>query len=154
MGSWIRKDTAIRDKNKKFYFGGYLTACSILAISAICILAFTKWSLEVLFAYNNPLVVIAAVALFIFFTKISIKSIWINKLAPTVVAALFIQQIQFWYFSPYFYSRPVYYIPLYIIAIFLIAFIVEYPRKKWTESLLSYLSRKKSGTFIQRSIFS
>lgn len=154
VGSWIRKDPAISGKGKSFYVCLYLAACLIMSMIAVGMLRFTTWSLDVLYTYNNPLTVIAAVALFIFFTKLSFKSSLINRIASTVVAALFVQLIVMRVFASYINTHPAWYIPVYILVIFVIAFIIEYPRKQLTESLLVALSRKKCGAFISRPIIS
>lgn len=154
IGSWIRKDSSVCSKNKSIYICLYLMACTVLFVIAICLLAFTNRSLNDLFSFNNPLTVIAATSLFVFFTKVSFTSRRINLLASTVVAALFVQHIMFLTFSPYIHSHPTYFTPLYIIAIFLIAFVIEYPRKQLTEIILRYLSSKKYGAFISRPIIS
>lgn len=154
VGSWIRKDPAICCKSKSFYICFYLTACLIMSVIAVCLLRFTTQSLDVLYTYNNPLTVIAAVALFIFFTKLSFKSNLVNLIASTVVAVLFIQQIAFRVLSSYINAHPAYYIPVYILTFFLIAFVIEYPRKQLTESLLHSLSKKKCGAFLSHPIIS
>ena len=154
LGSWIRKDLTVRSKSKEFYLGLYLISSIILSLLALLILSFTDQSLRQLYYYNNPLVVAASVALFLFFTKISLRSPFINLIASTVVAVLFVQLILMRSFSPYIHAHSAYLTPLYILLIFLVAFVIEYPRKKFMEHLFSSWSQRKSGAFMNRPIIS
>lgn len=61
--------------------------CSVLSV---------KWRVPhwIPFYYNNPLVILASVGLFVLFTKIEIQSLAINTIASSVLAAYLIQDVQ------------------------------------------------------------
>lgn len=143
VGSWIRKDEAIRSMGRGFYLLLFLLASLLVAALAAGILHFTDWSLRTLFYYNNPLVVIASAALFIVFTKLDFQSRGVNVFASTVVAALFTQHILFLTASPFIHAHPVWYVLLYIPVIFAAAFLIEYPRNYLTDRVLDKFD--KSG---------
>ena len=144
LGSWIRKDPAVRNKSRRFYLMLYAIICLLVSACAVGILRFTTWSLRTVFYYNNPLIVIASAALFIVFTKSDFKSLCLNVFASTVVAALFMQHIFFLTASPYIHTHSVWLVPLYIISIFLVAFLIEYPRRSVTDRILDTFTKKFS----------
>ena len=142
LGSWIRKDTAVRSRNTGFYLALFVLASLIVSALAAGILHFTDWSLRSLFYYNNPLIVIASAALFIVFTKLDFKSHGVNLLASTVVATLFTQHIFFLTASPFIHTHSAWLVLLYIPVLFAAAFILEYPRSYLTDRLIGRFNKE------------
>ena len=150
LGSWIRKDTAVRSRNTGFYLALYVLTSLVVSALAAGILHFTDWSLRSLFYYNNPLIVIASAALFIVFTKLDFKSLGTNLVASTVVATLFTQHILFLTASPFIHLHSAWLVLLYIPVLFAAAFLIEYPRSYITEWLISLFD--KDGKLSQKVI--
>ena len=142
LGSWIRKDTAVRSLKTWRYLALFVLASLLVSALAIGILHFTDWSLRSLFYYNNPLIVIASAALFIVFTKLDFKSHGVNLLASTVVATLFTQHIFFLTASPFIHTHSAWLVLLYIPALFAAAFILEYPRSYLTDRLIGRFNKE------------
>lgn len=152
LGSWLRQDPVVTSRKRRFYFLVYILGSLLLSALAVGILHFTTWSLRTLYYYNNPLIVITSVSLFIVFAKSSFKSVSINVFASTVVAALFIQHILFLTASPFIHAHSVWFVPLYVILIFLVAFLIELPRLSLTNRILGSFPKNLSATVVDQSL--
>lgn len=154
LGDWIAKESVLGRIRRWSYFALFLGSCFLNSVIAVLILSFSDQSIRQVFAYNNPLVVLASVSIVLFFSKLNFKSKIINTIASTVVAALFVQHI-------FFLSHPsikTIFSPAFVFGIvtpilFVIAFLIEYPRKRITTKLISSITRfvsnrlKKNETF-------
>ena len=148
VGAWIQWRKAYLDQFPKYrYLLAYIICSLMIAGLALCILIFTTSSINIIFYYHNPLIVLSSVAVFLFISKYSFTSRFVNSFASTVVAALFLQEV---IFEPglYQYMKSIYGIYgdgliLYgiivglSIALLLLAFVIEYPRKHLTTALIN-----------------
>ena len=74
----------------KFYISIYLTFCFLLGLTQSTLSILLGFDFTSFFSYNTFFIFIASVSLFIAFTKISIQSNWINKLAQPCLAVYLI----------------------------------------------------------------
>lgn len=112
--------------------------------------AFGK-EITTLLHYNYLLVILQSVSLFCFFKQLKIKSPTVNKIASTVVAALFVQQaievplyayIHDDYITNGFSCKLFLILAAVFFAVFITAFVIESLRKKYTRPLVDFLSDK------------
>lgn len=91
IGAFLRR-FPLKRLDRKYSMILYLSGA--LLWSLISILS-VKWRVPhwVPFYYNNPLVILAAVGLFVFMTQIEIRSVAVNTIASSVLAAYLIQDI-------------------------------------------------------------
>lgn len=91
IGAFLRR-FPLKRLDRKYAMILYLSGA--LLWSLISILS-VKWRVPhwVPFYYNNPLVIVAAVGLFVFMTQIEIRSVAVNTIASSVLAAYLIQDI-------------------------------------------------------------
>ena len=91
LGAFQRR-FPLKRLDRKYSMILYLSGA--LLWSLISILS-VKWRVPhwVPFYYNNPLVILAAVGLFVFMTQIEIRSVAVNTIASSVLAAYLIQDI-------------------------------------------------------------
>ncbi|MBQ6073413.1 MAG: acyltransferase family protein [Bacteroidales bacterium] len=153
LGNWISKDF-----RSKLFSGGkslavYLLFCLLNALVAVLILFKSEYSLRHVFAYNNPLIILASVGLLVFFTRLHFSNKFINVFASTVVAALFIQQV-------YFKLQPVIHVTNTLLTsvllitplLFILAFAIEFPRKQVATFIISrVLSMFQNQSFLKSS---
>ena len=92
IGAYLHKfpfKSLDRKNSMLLYLSGALlwSLCSVLSV---------KWKIPhwISFYYNNPLVIIASIGLFVYMSKLEIKSRAINVVAASVLAAYLIQDIQ------------------------------------------------------------
>ena len=144
LGSWLRKDDWIRHITKGLSISAYALLCLLNALIAILLLSRTDQSLRQVFAYNNPLIILASVGLFLFFTRFDFSSKAVNVVASTVVATLFVQHI-------YYMLQPALKLTItpataFLLVtplLFLIAFVIEWPRKKFANALIDFVLNLK-----------
>ena len=144
LGSWLRKDDWIQRLSKGRSISAYAFFCLLNALIAILLLSRTGQSLRQIFAYNNPLIILAAICLFLFFTRFDFSSKAVNVFASTVVATLFVQHI-------YYMLQPALHLTItpataFLLVtplLFLIAFVIEWPRKKVANTLISFVLNLK-----------
>jgi len=91
IGAFLRR-FPLKRLDRKYSMILYLSGA--LLWSLISILS-VKWRVPhwVPFYYNNPLVILAAVGLFVFIAQIEIRSVAVNTIASSVLAAYLIQDI-------------------------------------------------------------
>lgn len=91
IGAFLRR-FPLKRLDRKYSMILYISGA--LLWSLISILS-VKWRVPhwVPFYYNNPLVILAAVGLFVFMTQIEIRSVAVNTIASSVLAAYLIQDI-------------------------------------------------------------
>lgn len=144
LGNYVKKEECIKNCKKWTYLSAFIVLSCILGIIGIFMLYYCDTTLVWLHRYNNPIIVLSSLALFLYFRRIKVQSKFINSVAKTVVAALFIQQIVDLWIYPY--TREVYKqygsslrllftILLLSISIFVLAYFVEHIRKR-VETLL------------------
>lgn len=80
FGDCIRRYSSVLSKIKRYYWLAAYFICSIINTFATLF-----WGYKQTFAYNNPLVLLASIFLFIFFTNIKIYHSVINVVATTVL---------------------------------------------------------------------
>ena len=151
LGGYIRRDDFAGKVGRIKALGLYFAIClTAIIVSAVVFNVFHK-EYGIFFQHNSPFVVLAAVALFLFFKNISLNSGIVNSIASTVVAAIFIQDVIFykplyWYVNDCYISRGMgwslwTYILALTAAVFLVSFIIEKPRKFIADRISSSLSK-------------
>lgn len=140
LGGYIRREELFSKVTGKQALLSFISLW--IAGVALGILVFDIFHKEygIFFQHNSFLVIAMAVSLFLFFRKCEIRSRFINTLASTVVAALFIQDVIL--FRPlYGYVNGLYVseglsahlwlmIAALTVAVFAAAFIIEWPRRR------------------------
>lgn len=155
LGGYIRREYWFAKVTKGKALTAYFTICIAGILLATLVYDVFHKEYGIFFQHNSILVVSMAVCLFLFFRKCEIRSGWVNTMASTVVAALFIQDVIL--FGPlYGYVNEMYLneglsphlwltIALLTLGVFACAFVVEWPRKKVagliTNALASRLNR-------------
>lgn len=91
IGLWISKEPFLKEIRRSTYFIAFVLLSILIFILSVTSLFVLNTSNFPVYYYNNPLVVLASVAIFCYFSKLHIQSGIINVVASTVVAALFIQ---------------------------------------------------------------
>lgn len=150
IGGYLRREKS-RIK-KSYYLYGYILLSLINAILCYVMVHLVNWNGMMAFNYNNPIVIVSAVSLFLFFEGLNIQSIGINRFSRTVVAALLIQdvvlkdvmvthlkeQLNQGLFNFATMST------IWFVAFFAVAFIVESIRMSVTDKLLKMISKRIS----------
>lgn len=152
LGDWTAKEPVFKRIRRWDSFAFFLGACLLNSCITVLMLSFSDRSIRQVFAYNNPLVVVASVGIVLFFSKLVLNSKTINTIASTVVAALFIQHI-FFMLHP---SLKTTYSPFFVFGIitpllFAIAFLIEYPRKRIATKFISYITGTVSNRLIKNN---
>lgn len=91
IGVWISKEQFFKEIRRQTYSLFFVLFSILLCFFSVVSLFFLSTSNFPVYYYNNPLVVLASIALFCYFSKLQLQSRIINMIASTVVAALFIQ---------------------------------------------------------------
>lgn len=91
IGGYIQRDV-IELKSKICIFG-YVLIAVINALLCFFFVKYTHLNGMYFFGYNNPLVIVESVLVFLFFKNIQFQSKSVNSLAKTVVAVLLIQDV-------------------------------------------------------------
>ena len=137
LGNWIGKETSLQKIPRGSALASYFFGCLLTSVAAILILIKTDMSVRQVFAYNNPLVILASASLFLFFSRLHFTSTAVNVIASTVVATLFVQHI---FFMLHPSLKTVITAPIVFGVVtpllFVIAFAVEFPRRKWADRVI------------------
>ena len=148
LGNWIRKEPYTQKISQGGAIAAYMGGCLLTALAAILILLKTDTSVRQIFAYNNPLIILASLGLVLFFSRLSFTSKAINTIASTVVATLFVQHI-FFMVHPALKTlmSPTFVFAVVIPLLFVIAFVIEYPRRKIANNLSEFIAARISSLF-------
>ena len=87
--------------SKLFDFGGYIIMSCITTLCAIIYTYLTGNADCLFYAYSSPMIIIASFYLFLFFTKIRLRSHMVNWIASSVFA-VFLLHIDKIFFMPYY----------------------------------------------------
>ncbi len=91
IGQWISREPIVKRFSPRQYFIGFAIMSVLICIISVLSLLVLDDSNCRFYYYNNPLIVLASVAMFSCFCQLEMRSKIINTIAATVVAALFIQ---------------------------------------------------------------
>lgn len=91
IGVWIKREEFFKRCSQAKYLMLFILLSLAVCMSSVLALKVLDGSNFPIYFYNNPVVVLASVCLFCCFSKLKLQSNLINKIASTVVAALFIQ---------------------------------------------------------------
>jgi hypothetical protein len=91
LGVWVKREELFKKYSAIHYFIVFVVSSIFICVCSILSLFVLKGSNFPVYYYNNPLVVLASLALFCCFSQVSLQSDKVNVVASTVVAALFIQ---------------------------------------------------------------
>lgn len=152
LGAWIRKEPWIQHLSKGKSIAAYWAFCILNVFIAILFLSRTDYSIRHVFSYNNPLIILASIGFFVFFTRLNLSNKAINVFASTVVATLFIQHIYFM-LEPVFHFAITPVISFFLITplLFILAFAIEYPRREITNKLIPKILHHIQGQQIVRN---
>lgn len=138
LGNYVKREKWMNKPHKWMYMSAYITLSCILGIIGISMLKYCDTTLVWLLRYNNPIIVLSSLSLFLYFRGIKVQSKVINSVANTVVVALFIQQIVDFWIYPYtievykqYGSSPQLFLTILLLStsIFILAYFVEHIRK-------------------------
>lgn len=91
LGQWISREPFVKRFSPRQYFMGFAIMSILICVVAVLSLLVVDDSNFGFYHYNNPLIVLASVAMICGFSQLKMQSKFINVFAATVVAALFIQ---------------------------------------------------------------
>lgn len=103
-GRYLRIHVSIGNRSSFFWGLIYAVSCIIIVVACILLLKFNfpKNYIDILFNYNNPIVIISSIAFFCLFTTFNFYSKSINYIAGSVLAVLLLHSSHTFY--PYFES--------------------------------------------------
>uniref|UniRef100_UPI00352A7175 acyltransferase n=1 Tax=Aerococcus urinaeequi TaxID=51665 RepID=UPI00352A7175 len=139
IGGYFKKHYRA-DKSKVFYFSGYLLNAAATFIFAITMDITLGGGLNTVWGYNFVFNVLCSVFLFLFFSKIDISSIRINKIASYALGVYFVHTSPITYDFLYgyvlktqnFWHSPLFIIHLFtsILLVYFVATLIDMVRKK------------------------
>jgi hypothetical protein len=92
IGSYISKYFKVRLAKKKTLFFKFITCTLITYIIFIITILFLKKPSLHIFWYDNPLIILGAIYLFIIFQKLEIRNNYINQIASSVLSVYLVQE--------------------------------------------------------------
>lgn len=152
MAQYIRKYTNL-DMLRKWAPFAYAVACTcIFLLALLSVGELDEFGIQKVFAYNNPLVLIAAVSLFFIFQRITLKSNFINSISPYVLGVYLFHDhpimrkhlIEYMYSLSHQYSAAAHFLLLisFTVLIFVAGYLVDKVREALLTPLVEYLIRR------------